>query len=690
MLRPPPRAAMRRLARSVPEWRSCSAGWAAARRPRGLLLDGGAAAASSAAGPPSEGQGGDAAKEGGGSLRAALLGLVGRGRGAKAPAASLGQLWSVLKPERFRLQLAFGALCTSSSLTLSYPYLMGRLVDLFGQGSEGLAFVMEHVYACGGVVLLGGLATFCRLYLIETAIERIGFRLRREFFSALLVRDIAFFDAHRTGELVTRLSNDITVTSRVLIDASAGLRSSITACVGTCMVFQMAPTEMMIGFLSPVATVFVVGVGYGRLVRRIAETKQKRLAKAVQHAEERLSGIRTVRTFNAEGRELKGFEGMLDSVYAAGQRNALAAAGLSCVAVSGGGLVLLSVVYNCGVMVTSGVVSIGTTVSLAMYCLMTGSAYTGLMTSYGDIQRSLGACQKVLDILHGPGGQTTLPATELESASAVGRATAGAGPLAARLEGVSFAYPERPDAPVLQGVDLDIPAGARVALLGRSGSGKSTVAQLLAGLYAPTGGRVLLDGVDVFAEPRNAVWARTQLGVISQEPTLFALSVRDNVAYGMSGAAPPEEREAALEAAVHAAHVDEFAARLPQGLETPAGERGQALSGGQRQRVCIARALARRPRMLVFDEATSALDRRSEEMVHTALREILANEECTCLVITHRLSALQWVGRVAVMDEGRVVQYGPRDEVLGNPCPALRSMLHGGETPSGEAPEATA
>lgn len=600
---------------------------------------------------------------------------------SESSSASLGQLWTILKPERTRLQLSFAALLASSSVNLSYPYLMGKLIDLFGDGEGGLTFVMDHCFACGSLVLFGGAATFCRLFLIETAIERVAYRLRREFFGALLRRDVAFFDLNKTGELTTRLSNDITLTSRVLIDVSMGARSTITACVGTCMVFHLAPAEMMTVLLAPVASLFVVGVAYGRVVRKIASERQDRLASAVQLSEERLAGIRTVRTFNAEASELRSFEKGLDRVYEAGYKNALATGGLSCFFVTGGGLFLLHIVYNCGMMVTSGVLTMGATVSLAMYCFYAGSSYTGLMTAYGDIQKSLGACQKVLEILSEKDGSATTSAAVSAPMAAPNAAVANGKPLSLRFENVTFAYPARPNTPVLNGMSLDIPAGARVALLGRSGSGKSSVAMLAAGLYAPGSGRVFADGVDIFAEPGNAVWVRSQLGVISQEPTLFALSIRENIAYGMLSESSEVDYAPLLEA-VRAAHVEEFSSQLPEGLETSAGERGQALSGGQKQRVCIARALARNPRMFIFDEATSALDLRSERLVHTALRDILSSGASTSLVITHRLSALQWVDRVAVMDEGTIVQYGLRDEVMANPCEALQSILRS-DAPAG-------
>jgi len=242
---------------------------------------------------------------------------------------------------------------------------------------------------------------------------------------------------------------------------------------------------------------------------------------------------------------------------------------------------------------------------------------------------------------------------------------------------VSFAYPARPDVNVLEDVNLDIPAGSRVAVLGRSGCGKSTLAALLAGLYMPNKGRVIVDGVDIWSQPGGTAWVRSQLGVISQEPTLFALSVRDNVAYGLD--AETGATGMMVEMAAETARVTEFTTQLPLGLETEAGERGQALSGGQKQRVCIARALARQPRILIFDEATSALDLHSERLVQAALADVLAGGKVTCLVITHRLSALQWVDRIAVVSEqGCLVQEGLKDEVMGRPCAALQAILHGG------------
>lgn len=517
--------------------------------------------------------------------------------------------------------------------------------------------------------------SFCRLFLIETSIERISFRLRREFFDQLLQQEIAFFDKRTTGELVNRISNDVTVTSRVLIDASMGMRSTISAVVGAGMVFTLAPQQMMATLLVPAIGIFGVGLTYGYFVRKIAKTKQERLADAVQHASERVSGIRTVRTFNAEGRESRTFLQNLDSVYEAGWQNAMAQGGMSAVFVTGGGLFLLHLFFNCGMMVSSGLVSLGTTMSLAMYCFMTGSGFAGVVSAYGDIQKALGASERVMEVLRANTSQS-----EAEVAAVLtGLKPRDTKPLAVRFEDVKFAYPSRPDIPVLNGFSIDIPCGARVALLGRSGSGKSTVAFLLTRLYEPEEGRIFFDDQDITTE--SSAWARDQIAFVSQEPTLFGGSVRDNIAYGLHDDVHKnsDRVDESVRRASASASVDEFTQRLPDGLETPVGERGQSLSGGQRQRVAIARALARQPRLLLLDEATSALDQQSEALVHAALKEAVLGTggalPWTSLVITHRLSALTFVDHVAVIHEGRLAQYGPKDDVLANPSAELKAIL---------------
>jgi len=271
-----------------------------------------------------------------------------------------------------------------------------------------------------------------------------------------------------------------------------------------------------------------------------------------------------------------------------------------------------------------------------------------------------------------------------------------------RFEDVCFSYPSRPDQQVLKGVTLDIPPGSRLAVLGESGSGKSTLAQILLRLYPPTSGKVFLGPHSLMdCDPR---WVRAQFGVVNQDPILFALSIRDNVLYGklaemdymrdqsdlesMRIERPRSKRKPQYDSHEHltpqlrtefdkvlrAAHVADFVEQMPDKLDTFVGERGQALSGGQKQRVCIARALIRDPPMLLFDEATSALDNKSEKLVHTALEEAMKGR--TCLLITHRLSTLDFAEYIAVLSDGEVAQFGAKADVLRRPCPELSRILN--------------
>jgi len=281
------------------------------------------------------------------SRQSVLDRLIGRyidapaGTGVPEQYASFSELWSILSPEKRRLQAALAALGLSSTVTLSFPFLAGRVVDLFGSQEAGLQFVAEQTMLSGGIVILGAAASFCRLYLLETSIERVAFRLRKELFEKLMREDAGFFDKTLTGEIVNRLSGDITLTSRVLFEASAGIRASLNAVIGTGLLFSLAPSHLFGTLLAPVSAIFILGFVYGRLMRQIANARQEALARSMQHAEERISNIKTVRLLNGERLEMETFEKMIDGVYGLSQKNALATAGRVGIFYAAGGLFLL-------------------------------------------------------------------------------------------------------------------------------------------------------------------------------------------------------------------------------------------------------------------------------------------------------------------------------------------------------------
>lgn len=709
--------------------------------------------------------------------------------------ASLLQLWGLLKTEHARLKLAFLALLGSSSVTLSYPMFMGALVNRFSgsngastnsgsvPGNDSMSATLgtltttpaqtggittspsvidnflqsmngdpDFVFYFSGVAIVGAVFTFARLYLLETSIERIQYRLRHQFFGTVLQNpDLQFYqqsESNRPPALASRLNSDIGITSRVLLDVSQMARTVLSAGFSGFMVLKLAPPEMYFSFLMPACGFFGCIFVYGRLVRRIASKRQEILASSIGNAEERFAMAETVKLFNREEHEILRFSSKLDQVYTVGRQNALMQAGFSSIIVGGGGLFLLSIAHNCGMLIQSGALSSGTTVSLGMYLVMAGSGLSGIAGSYAEIQKCLGACSKVLSIIgHEPDLKTSridasdegvkhqscgriVPGRNADGVSKLDNAPRSADPfniatskggLSLSFQNVDFQYSSRPDVQILNGLSIDIPAGARIGILGSSGSGKSTLAALSSGLYSPTGGKILVNGVSLRSpgsDDDNTLnrKLREHVGVISQEPSLFNMSIRENILYGFNkeqsitvhenegrlrdkrarGEIEPKDAQSTtnqeepspqqilLKNAIDVAHLREFISKLgPGGLDSAAGERGSSLSGGQKQRVCIARALIRAPHLLIFDEATSALDMQSEKIVQAALTDIMQAREgghldlsrCTCMVITHRLSTLEFVDLVAVMDGGKIVQYGKREEVFANPCESLAKML---------------
>jgi ATP-binding cassette subfamily B protein len=371
---------------------------------------------------------------------------------------------------------------------------------------------------------------------------------------------------------------------------------------------------------------------------------QDALARAGEVAEEALSGVRTVRAFAAEQGEARRYAAAVWGSFDVARRCTVTSAafmGISSFAAYGA---LALVLWYGGHLVARGALTIGGLTSFLVYTLIVASSISELSDLLAELMKAIGTAERIFELLdRAPAmdGAGALDPPRLE-----GRWD---------LQGVSFSYPSRPDAPVLRGLHLTIRPGEVIALVGPSGGGKSTVAALLLRLYDPTEGRLLLDGHDLRALSPD--WLRRQIGVVAQEPLLFSSSVADNIRYGR-----PDASDAEVEAAARAANAHEFIARFPDGYRTRVGERGVQLSGGQKQRVAIARAVLKDPRVLLLDEATSALDAESEHLVKEALDRLMRGR--TTLLIAHRLSTVKGANRVIVIDKGRVVQSGDHASLI--------------------------
>ncbi|XXF79172.1 ABC transporter transmembrane domain-containing protein [Myxococcaceae bacterium GXIMD 01537] len=556
---------------------------------------------------------------------------------------TLRRLLSLARPEVSTLVPATFFLLLGSGMGLLYPQAMKLIIDE-ALGNRDKALIDK---AALGMVVIFAIQAFSmsrRFTLFSLAGERVVTRLRQNLFASLMNQEVGFFDSRKTGELTNRLAADTTVIqSTVSANISMALRNLAQAAGGVALLFYTSPmlTLLMLAVVPPVAVGAVV---YGRRVRGLAKQVQDALATSNEIAEEGLSGIRTVRSFAAEKSEVTRYGAAVDHAFQLTRKRISQSATFLGAASFGGYAAAAVVLWFGGRLVLDGTLSVGGLTSFLIYSLLVAFSLGGIADLWAEFMRASGAAERVFELLD---RKPSIPANGGESPAAVqGRV---------EFRGVHFSYPSRPDVPVLQGIDLTLEPGEVVAIVGPSGAGKSTLAALLARLYDPQEGQLLLDGRDL--KSLDPEWLRQRIGAVAQEPLLFSSSVADNIRYGRGGASLDEVR-----AAAQAANAHDFISRFPEGYDTLVGERGVQLSGGQKQRVAIARAVLKDPRILVLDEATSALDAESEHLVQDALDKLMRGR--TTLIIAHRLSTVVGADRVLVLEGGKVVQSGSHSALM--------------------------
>jgi ATP-binding cassette subfamily B protein len=558
---------------------------------------------------------------------------------------SLLVLWRLALPYRGRIAGATVALFLAAAAFLAIGQGLKRVIDAGFSGGDPAALDRGLVLLLALVVVLAT-ATYTRFYLVSWLGERVVSDLRRQVFDRLLALSPAWYERARTGEVISRLTGDTALLEQVAgTTVSMALRNVL---LGAGSLVMLALTSLKLTLLTLVAVPLVIGpIGlFGRRVRRLSRATQDRVADLGAYVDEALHEIRTVQSYVHEPEDRRLFGERLDAAFETArrrirQRAALIAAVITLV-FAGIGVIL----WVGGHDVLAGRLTAGDLSAFVFYAASVASAAAALAEVWGDLQRGAGAAERLVEILD-TAPEIAPPARPVPlPRPARGRID---------FEQVTFCYPSRPDAPALDGFSLSVAPGERVALVGPSGAGKTTVFQLLQRFYDPQRGTVRLDGVDLRAVDPAEVRAR--IAVVSQEPAIFAATVRDNVRYGRLDAT-----DAQVAAACDAAFAAEFVERLPQGYDTWLGERGIRLSGGQKQRLAIARAiLADRP-VLLLDEATSALDAESERMVQLALERLMQGR--TTLVIAHRLATVKNAGRIVVVDRGRLVSVGTHDELI--------------------------
>jgi ATP-binding cassette subfamily B protein len=560
-----------------------------------------------------------------------------KGRSVK----NLRMVWSFALRYPGHIAVATLALLVAAGATSGVPYAFKLIIDKgFAQGagtSRDIARWFEYLLLLVGVMAL---ATAVRFYFVSWIGERTVADIRLAVHRNLLRLSPGFFEENRPAEITSRVTVDTTIIEQVVgTTVSIALRNLVMGTACLAILFALAPKlagMMLLGVPLVVAPITLLG----RKVRQVSTRSQDRIADVGTVTSEVLSAMKIVQAFNQQDRETSRFAEAVERVFATAKRRILLRAIMTAIVISLLFSSITWIIWQGALDVAAGRISGGTIAAFVLYGGLLAGAFGALSEVYGDLLRAAGASERLSELLNAepdiraPANPVALP--EPPRGELI-------------FEHVTFHYPTRRDTSALEDFSLTVRPRERLAVVGPSGAGKTTLFQLAERFYDADEGRVLLDGVDLRdADPADV---RQRIAMVPQEMIIFAASARDNLRYGNWNASEDELWQAARDA-----NAEEFLRKLPEGLDTFMGEGGARLSGGQRQRIAIARALLRDAPLLLLDEATSALDAESERLVQDALDRLM--EHRTTIVIAHRLATVRAADRIVVMDAGRIVEEG--------------------------------
>lgn len=575
------------------------------------------------------------------------------------PVKKLTGLWQWLRQYRLfsryagQWMLAFLFLVLAAAATLAVPLAFRDLVDT-GLTSQAIDQKFMNLLVLASVVAV---VTASRFYVMSWLGERVVADIRAEVFENVLRQSPSYFETLQTGEVLSRLTSDTTLVQTLVgTSISMALRSAVMFLGG--MLMMMVTNVWLAGLMLALLGVVVLPLwALGRRVRRISRTSQDKVADTSAMAGEVLNAMTTVQAFAREPYEQSRFQRAVEAAFIEARRRIRLRSSLTAVAIFLAFAVIVFVLWMGAKQVAAGSMSLGELTQFVLYAVLVAGSIGALSEVWGDLQRAAGATERLVELMQARPAIQSVGRSAASHPGAVDQAsdqglTSGA---AIEFTGVDFSYPSRPTIKALNSLSFSVPRGARIALVGPSGAGKTTIFALLLRFYEPQAGVLKVMGRALADWPLEEL--RGLIGIVPQEPVIFAASAMDNIRYGRLEATDDE-----VMAAARTAHAHEFISALPQGYQSFLGERGVRLSGGQKQRISIARAILKNPPILLLDEATSALDAESERDVQRALDQVLPGR--TSLTIAHRLATVLRADQLLVMEEGRVIEQGSHEELV--------------------------
>lgn len=548
------------------------------------------------------------------------------------------KLFDYSKGHRWKFAIGLVFLLLTGATALAFPKILGLLVD--SAQAKDLEWANQLALGLLGILLLQSVCSFFRVYLFVNFTENTLANLRRALYQRLMRLPMGFYAQNRVGELNSRISADIAQIQDTLTTTIAEFLRQLILIIGGIALLTVISYKLTLLMLGIVPVVAVAAVIFGRFIRNYARKTQDLVAESQVIVEETLQGISNVKAFaNEYYEQLRYGKKVQQTAQVAIQGGKYRGYFASFIIFCLFGAIVGVVWFGVYLIISGQLTDIGQLISFVLYSIFVGASFGGIAELYAQIQKALGATQRVFELLEEPTEAVTIE-TPPNTLQLIGKV---------EFKNIEFAYPTRADLQVINDVSFSMQPGQRIALVGASGAGKSTLAQLLLQFYIPNKGEIYIDDRPI--STYNLSDLRAAMSWVPQDVLLFGGSIKENIAYGKPDASDEEIRIAAKQA-----NALEFIERFPEGMQTIVGERGVQLSGGQRQRIAIARALLKNPTVLVLDEATSALDSESEKAVQDALDTLMQGR--TSLIIAHRLSTIRTADLIIVLDNGKIVEAG--------------------------------